>query len=168
LEWLGTISRGENQYLVQPKDRFLFAIGTIEVKTRLIEALKEQGAVFLTMIHPKALVSDSAHIGLGVVICPFALVSVNAEINDFAMINFYASCAHDSSVGAYSILSPYATLNGFAKLERETFLGTHSTVTANRTVGVRSKVSANSVVMTDIPPRSVVYGVPGKHRTIFF
>lgn len=168
LNWLGSISKGPHQYRVQPTDRFLFAIGRIEVKARLIETLKEQAAIFLTMIHPTALVAESAEIGQGVVICPYALISDNAKISDFVLINFYASCAHDTSVGAYSVLSPYATLNGFAQIESETFLGTHATVTANRTVGYRSKVSANSVVMTDVPPKSIVYGVPGKYKTIFF
>ncbi|MBW1801503.1 MAG: hypothetical protein JRJ85_12340, partial [Deltaproteobacteria bacterium] len=101
------------------------------------------------------------------VICPFVTVSDNADIDDFAMLQLYASCGHDSKIGRYGILSPYATVNGFSTLEDEVFMGTHATVTAYRKVGFRAKISANSVAMQDVPSYGFVYGVPGKTRIIF-
>lgn len=156
-----------NTYKIEEKDRFIFAIGDIDTKKRIVTNLKNQGAKFMTLIHPTAVVAKSAYIGEGVIICPFALVSSHVELQDFVMMNFYSSCGHDAKVGKYSILSPYATLNGFTILEPEAFLGTHATVIARKKVGYRSKVSANSVVMHDVPPHTLVYGVPGKNQTIF-
>ena len=154
-------------YKIEEKDRFIFAIGDIDAKKRIVTNMKNQGAKFITLIHPTAVVAKSAHIGEGVIICPFALVSSHVELQDFVTINFYSSCGHDAKVGKYCILSPYATLNGFTILEDEVFLGTHATVTARKKVGYRSKVSANSVAMYDVPPHTLVYGVPGKNQTIF-
>ncbi|MNY26624.1 putative acetyltransferase EpsM [compost metagenome] len=119
------------------------------------------------MIHPSAIVASTARIGEGVVICPFSLVSDGVKIDDFAMLNYYASCGHDAEIGAYSILSPYATVNGMSCLEDEVFMGTHSTVTARRRVGHRAKINANSVAMQDVAPRCLVIGVPGKSHAIF-
>lgn len=158
---------GDDAYTIASDDRFLFAIGKLDVKKRIIERLKGRGAQFISLVHPTALVAASARLGEGVIICPFALVSDNVDIGDFALLNFYASCGHDAVVGRYAYLSPYATLNGFSVIEDEVLLGTHSTVTAYRRVGTLSKVNANSVVMDDVPPKSFVYGVPGKTRTIF-
>jgi len=149
-------------YEIKENDRFLFAIGNIETKKRLVTKLKNKGAKFLTLIHPTAIVVNTARIGKGVVICPFCLVSDNVELDDFVMMNTYASCGHDVKVGKYSILSPYATLNGFVKLDYEVFLGTHTTVIAHKKVGYQSKISANSVVMRDVPPNRMVFGVPGR------
>lgn len=168
LKILGSIHPGENQYEIKPSDRFIYAIGNIDNKRAIITDLQKRGAKFITLVHPRAIVTETAAIGEGVVVCPFALVSDHAMISDFAMINCYASCAHDTQVGRYAILSPYATLNGYVELEDEVFLGTHATVVAGRKIGYRTKISANSVAMTDIPPRSLVVGVPGKHRAIFF
>lgn len=165
---LGAIRSGEDQYEIRSTDRFIYAIGNIDNKKTIITELQNRGAKFLTLVHPTAVVADTATIGEGVVICPFALVSDQAIISDFVMINFYASCAHDTQVGKYTILSPYATLNGYVELEDEVFLGTHSTVVASRKIGYRTKISANSVAMTNVPPRSIVVGVPGKYKTIFF
>jgi len=78
-------------------------------------------------------------------------------------MNTYASCGHDVKVGKYSILSPYVALNGFVKLENEVFVGTHATVISYKKVGFQSKISANSVVMRNVPSKCMVFGVPGKN-----
>jgi len=149
-------------YEVKENDRFLFAIGNIEVKKRIVTNLKKKGAKFLTLIHPTAIISNTVKIGEGVIICPYVIVSDCVQLGDFVMMNLYSSCGHDAKVGKYCILSPYATLNGFVILEDEVFLGTHATVIAHKKVGYQSKVSANSVVMRDVPPNRMVVGVPGK------
>lgn len=155
------------QYAPQTNERFLFAIGLIDVKRRLIDALVAKGAQFERLVHPTAVVCNTAKLGTGVVICPFATVSDSVRVDDFAMLNFYASCGHDAHVGAYSVLCPYATLNGFAVIEEEVFMGTHSTVTPSRRVGHHSKISANSLVSQNTQPHTLVYGVPGQHKRLF-
>ena len=150
-------------YRVENNDRFLIAIGDIDTRIRLIKSIKEKGGIFLTLLHKTAVVASSATIGEGVIACPFALISANVILDDFVLLNTYASCGHDSVIGKYSVLSPYATTNGFVSLADEVFMATHSTVTPKRIVGYRSKISANSVVMRDVPERSLVSGVPGKH-----
>jgi sugar O-acyltransferase (sialic acid O-acetyltransferase NeuD family) len=165
---LGTIHGSNNQYNIQESDRFIYAVGNIENKRSIVEGLQERGAKFISLIHPTAVIAETATLGEGVVVCPFALVSDRAVISDFAMINFYASCAHDTQVGKYAILSPYATLNGYVELEDEVFLGTHATVTASCKIGCRTKISTSSAAMADIPSNSIVFGVPGKHKRIFF
>lgn len=157
----------ENTYKIKKQDRFLIAIGNIDIKKKVVAKLKKKGAQFLTLIHPTAIVSKTAKIGQGVIICPFAIVSDHVIVEDFVLLNFYSSCGHDAKVGKYCVLSPYATLNGFAVLEDEVFLGTHSTVTPKTKIGYRSKISANSVAMHNIPAYSFVFGVPGKHKVIF-
>jgi sugar O-acyltransferase (sialic acid O-acetyltransferase NeuD family) len=154
-------------YRVEPDDRFLFAIGKSEVKRRMIEGLKARGARFATLVHPTAVVAPTARIGEGVIVCPFCTVSDNVLLEDFAMLNFYASVGHDGRIGRYAILSPYATVNGFSVLGEEVFLGSHVTVTAGRTLGDGARVSANLAVHSDVPPRTLVYGPPTKQATIF-
>ncbi len=157
----------EDDYVVQANDRFLLAVGDVDIKKKIVLKLKEKGAQFLTMIHPTALVIDTATIGEGVVICPFATVSGWVVLGDFVMMNMYASCGHDAKVGKYSILSPYCIVNGVGTVGEQVFLGSHSTVARLKTVGNNSKVSANSAVLQDVPPRAFVVGVPGVAKVIF-
>ncbi|MFC1512447.1 acetyltransferase [bacterium] len=156
----------EDTYNIQEHDRFIIAVGNIELKKKIVEKIKSRNGEFMTLVHKTALVACTAKIGEGVVICPFAYVSDNVILDNFVMLNFYASCGHDAKIGEYSILSPYATVNGFVVLEEEVFLATHSTVIAYKKVGAKSKVSANSAVMHNVPPNSLVFGVPGSEKTI--
>ena len=47
-------------------------------------------------------------------------------------------------------------------IKRKSFIGLHSVIMPNVTVGERSIVGANSVVLRDIPPDSVFAGVPAR------
>ena len=151
-----------DSYVVEEQDRFLIAIGNVDMKKNIITKLKVKGAQFLTLIHPTAIVVNTAKIGKGVIIYPYVIVSDCVQLGDFVLMNSYSSCGHDVKVGKYCILSPHATLNGFVILEDEVFLGTHTTVIPGKRVGYRSKISANSVVMRNVPPNKMVFGVPGK------
>ena len=157
----------EVSYEIQENDRFVLAIGDIDVKKKAVETLEKKGAQFISFIHHTAIVASTAIIGIGCIICPFVVVSDNVRIEDYVLINFHASCGHDVQIGKYSVLSPYATLNGCSILEEEVFLGTRATVVARKKIGFRSKVSANSVAMNDAPAHAFVFGVPGKQRVIF-
>ena len=149
-----------------PYDRFLLAIGHIEVRRRVVELLLGKGAQFIQFIHATAVIARTARLGKGVVVYPFAVVSNQANVGDFVHLSLYASVGHDARVDEYSLLAPYATLNGAAVIESEVFVSTHATIAPERRVGARSKISANSVVLHDVPPDSMVYGVPGKQARL--
>lgn len=157
----------EMTYTIKENDRFLLAIGKAGIKKDIVLRLKEKGAQFISLIHPTAIVADSAKIGEGVILCPFVTICDRVILEDFVMMNIYASCGHDVRVGKYSILSPYATVNGEAILEEDVFLGSHSTVRLGKRIGQKSKVSANSSVMQDVPERALVAGVPGVATVIY-
>jgi sugar O-acyltransferase (sialic acid O-acetyltransferase NeuD family) len=151
-----------DEYMPEKQDRFVIGIGDVKIKKQLIDKLIVKGSKFINLIHPTAVIADTAMIGKGNIIAPFVLISNCAKIDDFVIFNVYSSCGHDAKVGKYSTLSPYASATGFVVLEDEVFLGTHSTVIPGKIIGYKSKVSANSVVMRDVPPNKMVFGVPGK------
>jgi acetyltransferase-like isoleucine patch superfamily enzyme len=78
------------------------------------------------------------------------------------IVNYHASLAHDSSAGDFAVLSPYAMLAGSARIGADAFLGAHASVGPRVVVGPRSKVAANSCALADVPPDSLVLGVPGR------
>ena len=144
-------------------DRFVLAIGNMKARRQTVEALLVKGGQFLTMIHPTALVADTARIGKGAVIYPYATLSNCAVLDDHVHLSIYASLGHDTRVGRYCLLSPYATLNGFAVIGDDVFMGTHSMIGPENRLGDNSKVCANTCVLHDVPADSFVYGVPGRH-----
>jgi len=149
-------------YEPAPGDKLLLAIGVPYARRQVAEALLARCAEFLTLIHPTAIVALSARIGEGSILCPFALASDACQVGRFVLMNYHTSLGHDASAGDFAVLSPYATLGGNAHIEDDVFLGLHASVGPGKTVGARSKVSANSCVLSSAPCDSIVFGVPGK------
>ena len=150
-------------YQPMPGDGLLLGIGIPGVRRRLAETLAALGGRFLTLVHPTAVVAPSAVIGEGAIVCPHGIVSAEAVLGRCVLLNYHASVAHDAAVGDYGVLAPYATLAGFARVGADVFLGLHASVGPGRQVGDRSKVSANSCALADVPADTLVYGVPGRH-----
>jgi sugar O-acyltransferase (sialic acid O-acetyltransferase NeuD family) len=149
-------------YQPAPGDRLLLAIGIPYVRRRVTESLLDRGAEFLTLIHPTAVVAASASIGPGSILCPYSIASDSCRVGRFVVMNYHSSLGHDATAGDFSVFSPYATLGGNAHIEDDVFLGLHASVGPGKTVGARSKVSANSCVLTSAPTESIIYGVPGR------
>lgn len=151
-----------SNYEPRSGDGFILAIGIPGIRRRVAETLQARGANFLTLVHPLAVVAPSASIGLGAVVCPFALISDRARVGNCTLLNYYSSLGHDATAGDFAVLSPYATLGGNAHIRDDVFMGLHSSVGPGRTVGSRCKISANSCALTDAPPESIIYGSPGR------
>lgn len=146
----------------EPGDALVLAIGIPAVRRVVAEDLLARRGEFLTLIHPSAIVCDSATIGSGSILCPGAIVSDSARLGRFCLLNYHASLAHDSSAGDFAVLSPYATLAGGAHVAADVFLGIHASVGPGVSVGRSSKIAANSCVLADAPANVLVAGVPGR------
>ena len=151
-----------NDFELRLSDGFVLGIGIPQIRRVVAEHLEARGARFLTLIHPTAIVADTAVIGTGSVICPYAIVSDAVRLGRFVLVNYHASLGHDADVGDFTVLSPYATLGGRAAVEADVFLGLHASVGPGKSVGACSKVSANSAVLANAAPDSLVFGVPGR------
>jgi sugar O-acyltransferase (sialic acid O-acetyltransferase NeuD family) len=145
----------------EPGDAFLLAIGIPGVRRQVAEMLLAHNAAFLTLVHPTAIVAPSAAIGPGSILCPHAIASDSVSLGRFTLMNYHSSLGHDASTGDFAVLSPYATLGGGAAIAEDVFLGLHASVGPGRTVGPRSKVTANSAVLQDAAAECLVFGVPG-------
>lgn len=140
----------EASYTIENDDVFLITVGDVGLRESVAKTLIEKGALFYSFVHSSAYVDSSAQIGKGVVICPFCMVNAQAFIDDFSMLNIYASVAHDSKLGACSVLSPYATLNGNVHAGSKLFMSTRSTALPGVTIGDECVVSAGTIVSKDI------------------
>lgn len=145
-----------------PGDGLLLAIGIRGVRRRVAERLEGRGCRFLTMIHPTAIVAESATIGTGAIVCPGAIISDRAEVGRFGLLNYLSSLAHDARTGDFAVLSPYAALAGGAVVGEDVFLGMHASVGPGCEVGAGSLLSANSSALNHVPTGSLVHGSPGR------
>lgn len=151
-KYLGAI----NDYKICEDDIFIICIGKVSSRQRIFEYLCDKDATFLTYVHSTALVSQSATIGKGVVICPFAIVNARAIVSDNVSINVNVSVGHESHVGKHCVLSPYSALNGAASIDDMVFLGTRSTIFPNIQVCESSIIDSHTAVRCNIAAKQIV------------
>lgn len=56
--------------------------------------------------------------------------------------------------------------NGYPTIEDDVWVGAGARILGPITIGARSVVGANAVVVKDVPPDSVVTGIPARHRPL--
>jgi len=79
------------------------------------------------------------------------VIGGDAKIGD--RVRFYGS----NTIGT-------AKDNGYPVIENDVWVGAGARVLGPITVGARSRIGANAVVVTDVPPDSVAMGIPARVR----
>ncbi|NDJ26732.1 transferase [Campylobacter sp. MIT 12-8780] len=138
---------------------FLLGIGQVELRASIIAKLKARGANFFSFIHSSAIVASDALLGEGVVLCPNSMLNAGAQLEDFVLLNIYASVAHDCVVGENSILCPYATLNGEAKTGKNCFLGTGASLLPKARLGNNCVLSAGVMLSKSYKDNQLIFNL---------
>lgn len=155
---LGTI----DDYVPQPNEVLLLAIGTVGIKLKLAKILAERGASFLTLIHPSAIIGDRIRLGTGCVICPNVVISTDVTIGNFVSLNIACTIGHDVVIGDGATLSSHVDLTGGVSLQKGVFVGSRASILPKVKVGEFAVVGAASVVTKTVKNDTTVFGVPAK------
>ena len=149
-----------DSYEIDPNDVFTCAVGTPDIRKKLIEKMLARGGKFINIISEYAHIFPSAKIGNGVFIGVNSGLSDHVEIGDFAMINNYSGIGHDVSIGKYTCIMAQVDVCGCAKIGDEVFIGSHSTLLPNVKVGNGAYIGAGSVVLKKVAANTKVFGNP--------
>jgi UDP-perosamine 4-acetyltransferase len=136
-------------------------------RRRLYELARSHGFTVVSVVHPSAVVSNSATVGSGATVLAGALVNTSARLGENVLVNTGAIVEHDCVVGDHVHLSTGSTLAAGVEVGEGAHIGAGSTVIQGVTIGGGSVVGAGAVVIRDVAPRTVVVGVPaGVLRTV--
>lgn len=142
-------------------DAIALAIGDNAARAACGEALGE--ALLPVLVHPSAVVSDSARLGAGTIVMPAAVVNADAHSGRLGIVNSGAVVEHDCALGDAVHISPNATLGGAAAVGDRAWIGAGATVLPGVAVGAGAMVGAGAVVTAPVPAGTVVVGVPARH-----
>ncbi len=149
-------------YVPDDDVQLLLAIACPKVREKIYIDLKNKNATFATYIHSNAYISQTATIGKGSIIGPFASISVNASVGICSVLNFYANVGHDASLGDFSVMSVHANINGFSRVGSCVFIGGHGVVLPSVFVANGATIAAGSTVMRRVRENATVIGVPAE------
>lgn len=148
-------SRGIRGVVLAVGDQFL------QVRLRLIEAIRASNLRAVNVIHRTAWVSPSASLGAGIYVGPNATIHAGASVSDFCVIWTGSVIEHDNRIGENVFIGPSVTTAGYTEIERDVFIGIGAVVLKAK-LGQLATVSAGSLVTKDVAPRTVVMGIPAK------
>ncbi|WP_313803812.1 acetyltransferase [Flavobacterium sp.] len=138
---------------------FVVAVGDNAARMEIVESLQ---AKYFTVIHPSAIVSKSATLGVGTVVMPLAIVNAESVIGKHCIVNSGAVVEHDCILKDFAHLSPNASLAGGVFVDEGAHIGIGAVVLPKVKIGKWAVIGAGAVVLNDVPDYAVVVGNPGK------
>lgn len=118
--------------------------------------------VNFNLIHPSAIISKSAELGIGNTVMAGAIINSSVKIGHHCVINTSSCIDHDCEIADFVHISPNAALAGNVKVEEGSQIGISACVKQNVTIGKWSIVGAGAVVVNDVPDFVVVVGNPAR------
>ena len=157
--WLGPDNVLERIFNRGVKNAFV-AIGNNAVRNNLVSKLKKIGFNLPNIISHAAYLAPNVILKEGSLIMPGAIVNTNTSIGSGVIINTNASVDHDCYLDDYVHIAPGVSLAGGVRVGKGTFIGVGGSVRDHVTIGQNSFIGVGSVVVNDLDPGFVYYGVP--------
>ncbi len=139
---------------------FIIAVGNQYIREKL--CLNMKNCKWYTAIHPRAVISETADVGEGSVICAGAVINPAASVGRHCIINTGAVVEHDDKISDFVHVSVGAHLAGNVKIGARTMLGIGSCVRNNIAVCNDCVIGAGAVVVKNITEEGTYIGIPAK------
>lgn len=142
--------------------RWCISIGDNHTRAQVVERLlaMRPNLAFITLVHPRAVVADDAQVAEGTVVMAGAVVNPGSRIGRHCIINTGACIDHDNVLEDFSSAAPGAVTGGHVRVGRASAVCIGASVRHGVAIGSNTVVGAGAVVLRDLPPSCVAYGVP--------
>lgn len=140
----------------------LGSTGSAKPRRILFEKAREFNLEPVDVIHPRSVISTSAHVGRGTQIMANAVVNPSADIGINNIINTGAIVEHDCILGDHVHVATGARLASSVKVGNMAHIGAGATVRQLINIGEGAVVGAGAVVVKDVPTGHTVVGNPAR------
>jgi sugar O-acyltransferase (sialic acid O-acetyltransferase NeuD family) len=154
--------KATEEYIVKSFDEIIVAIGNNKARLNISLKYEQMGIKLTTIIHPSAVISETAEIGNGTVVFANTVINSNVKIGKACIINTSTVIEHDCILEDGVHISPNAAMGGTVYIGEKTWVCIGSSIANNIRVGKNSIIGAGAVVLKDIPDNVLAAGVPAR------
>lgn len=155
---IGTIK----DYIPQPDDVFICAIGDIAGRKKCVKLIEERGGVFINLIHSTASCSRNTKIGTGCILGRNVVISCDCEIGNHTILQNESLVGHDTTIGDFCHFHPRVFVAGRVTIKNEVHIGPYALIHPDKKLADNVTVGAGSFVIRNIKSGYTVYGNPAK------
>ena len=148
--------------LIDSYSGVIVSIGDCATRLQKHQQLKSLGANTVTLVHPRAVVSQYTHLGSGCVVMPGAVINADVIIGEACIINTGATIDHDCNLQDGVHISPGVHLSGNVSIDACAWIGVGSSVRQGVKIGSSAMIGAGSVVVSNIESNTIAFGNPAK------
>ena len=141
-------------------DALIVGIGDNVIRKKIYNKLCQAGEIFISAVHPKAIIGTGVHISEGCVICAGVVINTGTTIGQNVILNTSCSIDHHSTVKAHAHIAPGVHLGGEVVVGEGTLIGIGATILPQKCVGDWSIIGGGSVVTKNIGSKVLAVGVP--------
>jgi sugar O-acyltransferase (sialic acid O-acetyltransferase NeuD family) len=143
-------------------DAVVPAIGDNRARREVAVRESARHATVATVVHPAAVVSRRANVGLGTTVLAGAIINADAQVGENVIVNTGVIVEHDCVIDSHVHIAPGCCLAGAARVGEGSFLGIGCRILPGLSVGRWCVVGAGAVVIRDIEDNTTVAGVPAR------
>lgn len=136
----------------------IVAIGNAKIREKIQSNFSHRN--FPVLIHPNAVIAESANIEAGTVIMAGAVVNPFVSIGKGCIINTCSSIDHDCNIGNFVHVSVGSHIAGNVNINDRTWIGIGATISNNLNICDDCIIGAGAVVIKDINESGTYVGVP--------
>jgi UDP-perosamine 4-acetyltransferase len=143
-------------------DGFVVALGDNSTRAGRFNELVSEGMTAVSVIHPSAVISETAKIGDGTVVFAGVIVNADTRIGDNVVLNTACTVDHDCRIGAHTHIAPGVHLCGKVIVGEGALVGVGSNAAPGARIGGWSVVGAGATVLGEIADGVVCVGTPAR------
>ena len=156
-----------NSYLqsLKKKDctQYVVTIGRNETRAACFRKAFDHGVLPVTLVHPSAVISESARLEAGTVVMAKVVINAGAHIGKNCIVNTAAIIEHDCKIGEHVHLSPGVLLAGGVTVHSFAHVGIGAIALPGVEIGEGAIVGAGAVVGESVLSNSTVVRNPAEH-----
>ena len=142
----------------------LAAMGGQRGRDRLAiqQLFASRGMRLPSLVHPTAVVCNTASLGYGTQVLAQAAVAAEARLGPACIVNHHATVDHECILGEGVHVAPGAILCGCITVGDNVLIGAGAVVLPRLLIGTDAVIGAGAVVTRNVAPRTTVVGNPAR------